>query len=98
MAELERRGSQDYYVIRHLERLPLGTPYPAVAQRLVAICEGVRARVARAEAERMLEPPCCRPPAEDASLTVFVDATGVGQPVVDLLAQSDQAIACTTGP
>jgi len=58
-------GSQDYYLTRHLERLPLGTPYPAVAQRLADVVADVQ--------ERGGDP------------RVYVDATGVGLPVVDLL-------------
>lgn len=56
----------DHYLIRHLERLPLGTPYPAVAKRLGEVIAGLRAR-------------------QSAIAGIFVDATGVGQPVVDLL-------------
>lgn len=70
VAERERREgaerTEPHFNIRHLERLPLGTPYPRVADRVARITERVR--------ERTGEPP-----------TVFVDATGVGQPVVDLL-------------
>lgn len=57
----------DHHVIRHLERLPLGTPYPAVVSRIQAVVQGVRTQGAVAS-------------------TLYVDATGVGQPVVDLLA------------
>lgn len=55
-----------HYIVRHLERLPLGTPYPRVAERVARIVEGVRARTG-------------------AVPLVYLDATGVGQPVVDLL-------------
>jgi hypothetical protein len=57
-------GGELYYVVRTLGRLPLGTPYPAVAERLVSLCEQLAPR---------------------GQVTVYVDATGVGQPVVDLL-------------
>src|SRR3954447_3419034 len=50
------------YVLTHVERLPLGTPYPQVV-------EHVR------ELVRLTGP----------ETSVVVDATGVGQPVVDLL-------------
>ena len=59
--------ADDHYLVRHLERLPLNTPYPEVAQRVRAVVLGVLGRGA-------------------SSVTLFVDATGVGQPVVDLLA------------
>ena len=55
-----------HHVVRHLERLTLGTSYPHVAERVVAICAGV-ARLTG------------RPPA------LYVDATGLGQPVVDII-------------
>lgn len=58
---------EDFYLIRFLDRLPLGTPYPQVAQRLERLVASVQER------------------APGASLTFYVDATGVGQPVVDLL-------------
>lgn len=51
------------YHLRHLERLPLGTPYPDVVAHV--------ARLVRLPAVRMV--------------TLAVDATGVGAPVVDLL-------------
>jgi len=59
------------YEARHMERLPLGTPYPAVAVRVAEVIESLRTRQAGDRDAR------------DIALTV--DATGVGQPVVDLL-------------
>lgn len=58
--------TESHFLVRHLERLPLGTPYPQVADRIARITDQVRARTGK-------------------SPTVFVDATGVGTPVVDLL-------------
>ncbi len=66
---VEDSGAETYHIIRHLERLPLGTPYPAVATRLREIVRGTHQQ--RVYVHR-----------------VYVDATGVGQPVVDLLAGS----------
>jgi hypothetical protein len=63
----ERRGTEIHHIARHLERLPLGTPYPAVAERVVAVVGGVHA-VTSGEAP-----------------TLYVDATGVGTPIVDTL-------------
>jgi len=60
------------YIVRHVERLALGTPYPDVARRVVEVLEGVKGRGAYVS-------------------SVFVDATGVGQPVVDLLAEAASA-------
>jgi len=55
-----------HHIVRHLERLPLGTPYPEVAARLARVAGGVQDRTGR------------RP-------TLYIDATGVGKPVVDEL-------------
>ncbi len=57
---------EDHFVIRHLERLALDTPYPKVAARLGNLVQSVRTLGA-------------------GSPTLYVDATGVGQPVVDVL-------------
>jgi predicted NBD/HSP70 family sugar kinase len=65
-AEVETREEATHHLVRHLERLPRGTPYPEVAGRIARITDRVSARTGE------------RP-------TVHVDATGVGQPVVDLL-------------
>lgn len=48
VAELESRTvgrrAETHYLVRHLERLPLGTPYPEVAQRIDAIVSAVQSR------------------------------------------------------
>lgn len=65
-----------HFLVRHLERLPLGTRYPEVARRV--------ARLYNAATEKT-----------DSRVTVYVDATGVGQPIIDLLAEeSVKATAC----
>jgi hypothetical protein len=70
VAEVDWRSvgnrTETHFVIRHLERLPLGTPYPRVAGRVAEIEGGVRVK-------------------SGETPIVYVDATGVGQPVVDLL-------------
>jgi hypothetical protein len=70
VAECESRPgphkAETHYLVRHLDRLPLGTPYPRVADRL--------REVALRAAEQSGETPY-----------VYVDATGVGLPVVDVL-------------
>lgn len=55
-----------HFLIRHLERLPLGTPYPQVAERFADLVARVRTKT-------------------DLKPTIFVDATGVGKPVVDIM-------------
>jgi hypothetical protein len=86
----------DCHIIRHLERLPLGTKYPVVAQRLAAIHAGVRqmSLQSRTQAAATVYDPAItayRRVAGQQTLTpirIYVDATGVGQPVVDLLTQT----------
>jgi hypothetical protein len=67
--EAAGEGEYDYQPLKHyvrrLERLPLGTKYPAVARRLCDIAEQLQG------------------PERDPWL--LMDATGVGQPVVDLV-------------
>lgn len=60
------------FTARHLERLPLGTDYPTVAERIAGIVEGIDRRPLPAN----LSPP---------RIFLVVDATGVGAPVVDIL-------------
>lgn len=55
-----------HHLTRHLERLPLNTGYPQVAERIAAVCASV--------VERTGTPPA-----------LYLDATGVGTPVVDVL-------------
>ncbi len=70
VAEFQRRRidgrDEMHFIVRHLERLPLGTPYPEVSRRAADVAEGVlkKARI---------------------SPVLYVDATGVGQPIVDML-------------
>ena len=67
VVEQEHRGSETHHMARHLERLPLVLPYPAVAERVAAVVQGVHS-VTSGEAT-----------------TLYVDATGVGSPIVDIL-------------
>lgn len=60
------REPETHHLVRHIERLALGTPYPQVAQRVAAVAGQVQARTGA-------------PP------TLYVDATGVGTPLVDTL-------------
>ena len=67
VVEQEHRGSETHHIARHLERLPLGSPYPAVAERVATVVGGVHAATSG-------EAPI-----------LYVDATGVGTPIVDIL-------------
>jgi hypothetical protein len=62
----EPRGTETHHLVRHLERLRLNTPYPAVAERVAVVVAGVQTQAGQ------------RP-------TLYVDATGVGTPIVDIL-------------
>lgn len=71
VAEIEeRQGSNDrwtdHFLVRHLERLPVGSTFPEVARRLAEVIVGIHRRT-------------------EESPFLFVDATGLGDPVVDLL-------------
>ena len=65
----EAGADETHHLVRFLERLPLGTSYPAVARRVVEVGAQVTARSG--------SPP-----------RAYVDATGVGTPLVDLLRQA----------
>src|SRR5688500_677185 len=66
----KRRDTETHHIARHLERLPLGSPYPVVAERIAALVGGVHAVTS------------------GKTPTLYVDATGVGTPIVDVLKAS----------
>ena len=74
VVETERRkradgkGTEVHHLARHVERLPLGTPYPDVASRVAEIATGV-----------------CERGSGGSSPQLYLDATGVGTPILDLL-------------
>lgn len=72
---LRRAGARRewHFLVRHLERVPLTTPYPNVARRIGNIIAGVRRRSHQAP-------------------TPYIDATGVGAPVLDLLSSENQTL------
>ncbi len=90
VAELEGSdsggGDATRHVIRRLERLPLGSSYPDSARRLESVIASLRTRLTYEEAERQTLPRWQRPPSVDSEIIVYADATGLGQPVVDLFA------------
>jgi len=61
-----RTHTDEHYMVRHLERLPLMTSYPDVAKRVASVAAGVKERTGE-------------------SAVLYVDATGVGTPIVDVL-------------
>ncbi|MCP4675181.1 MAG: hypothetical protein GY854_06675, partial [Deltaproteobacteria bacterium] len=72
VAEQESREvgqhSETHYLVRHLERMPLASSYPAVATRVGEIVTRVKAKT-------------------DLYSAIFVNATGTGAPVIDLIAE-----------
>jgi len=68
------------FEVRAMERLALGTPYPGVAERVVEVARNLHDRH--------------RTVAESLYLTLVVDVTGVGRPVVDLLADALRGVPC----
>jgi len=57
------------YAVLFLERLPLGTSYPAVVERLASVCDSLAAQ------ESVTGP----------LIEVVIDVTGVGRPVLDMV-------------
>ncbi len=80
------------YQVRHLERLPLGTPYPRQVDCVARVIEQVR-HLTNLDA-KPTDPPAPAP-------RLAVDQTGVGRPVVDMLRQAGMqrlhAISITAG-
>jgi hypothetical protein len=66
--EPETGRRETHYLVRYLGRLPLGTPYPEVAERVAEVARRARHQTGN-------------------SATIYIDATGVGQPVVDLISE-----------
>jgi hypothetical protein len=66
------------YRVGHLERMPLGTPYPAQVDRIKERFTELRGpRIVTGEGSH-----------HENRVDLIVDATGVGRPVVDMLKQS----------
>ena len=62
-------GREEHYLVRLLDRLPMGTSYPDVARRVTEVAERVEERTG-------------------TPVELFVNATGLGTPVVELLGES----------
>lgn len=67
---------KDRFIIRHLERLSAGAKYPQIATRLGEIITGAKLR-ARGRRSYRKEP----------DVAVYADVTGLGEPVLDILAK-----------
>ena len=94
VVEREQRGDVWHFTARHLERLPAGKPYPESAGRLAAVTEGARAQAIQrlpVHQTTMLnadEQRYYRRSEERHAVTVYADVTGLGDPVIRLLAAS----------
>ena len=86
VAEAQGQGSATVFLARYIESLPLGTPYPEVAIRIAEVVAGIR--------ERRPSEGSSRPWNRRSNLTLTVDATGVGMPVVDLIREALPKGAC----
>lgn len=80
VAEEDRRDGEErpevHFLVRHLQRLPPGTPYPAVARRVKEIARAIHTKT-RARPD------------------LYIDATGLGQAVVELFsAAGGTVVAC----
>lgn len=85
VAERQDRDGESHYVVRHLERLPLGTPYPDVAARLHEIVRGVEAQ---SHAHSLMHGRRFR-------IELTIDATGIGLALADLLHERGlRPVAC----
>ncbi len=72
--EPQRRDGVTHYLARRVERMPLGTTYPLVADRIAGIVTGLRSRSQTLERR-----------GESFHVEVAIDATGIGLAIGDLL-------------
>lgn len=86
VVEVEQRFAETHYVVRFLERRPLGEPYPVIARRLGEVIGNVRFVVFDPRQRLPVSAPAT------LNLSVYADATGVGQPIVDILAEAGETI------
>jgi hypothetical protein len=74
VVEHDERHGRMHYVARHVERLELGLPYPQIADRIAEVAKTLRIWSKGGTFG-----------GNPVGVDVYVDATGVGTPVVDLL-------------
>lgn len=72
--EPQDRGGVTHYLARHVERMPLGTTYPLVADRIAGIVAGLRGRSETLERR-----------GRNFHVEAVIDATGIGLAIGDLL-------------
>jgi len=100
----QRGQTAGHYDVVHLERLALGTAYTEIPGRLQTLEAGIRQQwVEHAwhqlhdEAAALgLRQHSAQPTLADAPVAVVIDGTGVGRPVLDLIAEAGiEAVAIT---
>lgn len=74
VVESQQRDDVTHYMVRRVERMPLGTSYPLVADRIAEIVSGLRQRSQALERRH-----------QNFAIEVVIDATGIGLAVGDLL-------------
>lgn len=73
VCEQEMRGDLPHYLVRSIERLPLGTPYPLVVDRIEDVMRKLELRGLPRLGPRLFR------------VELILDATGVGLPLGDML-------------
>lgn len=73
VCEQEMRQELPHYLVRSIERLPLGTPYPAVVGRIECVMQNLEQRAWPGRGPRLF------------TVELVLDATGVGLPIADML-------------
>jgi hypothetical protein len=86
VVEAKHRDGEWVFLTRHLERLELGTPFRDVASRTSEIVSGV---VEISSADGVY-----RGRLDRGGITLYVDATGVGAPIVEMLKERIDRKAC----
>ncbi len=69
----------DHHYVRHMERLDLGTTYPQISEALIEIWAATKRRLVELNVGSGQGKPIV------PQLVTYIDATGVGKPVVDVL-------------
>lgn len=73
ITEEVKRFALPHYLVRSIERLPLGTAYPAVVDRIVQVMTGLQAKGSPRFGPRRF------------TVELILDATGVGLPIGDMV-------------
>jgi len=79
------RSAERSYQVRHLDRLPLGTPYPQQVEVVTRTLELVEAQQHADRSEATKRDPWIAREYPPRDPRLVVDQTGVGRPVVDML-------------